>query len=223
MKILVFDTETTGLPVSYNSPLSDLSKWPFIIQLSYIVFDTIKKEVLAFKDHIIKLDDNCLITPESIAVHKITRERSQQDGIPIQIALEEFSTIIATVDIIVGHNIVFDKNMLTVEFQRNQLKNSLYRDGIPVPEFCTMIQTVDKCKLPFQNKRKYNSQRDYKWPTLTELHYHLFNSIPNGTHNAIADVMICLRCYVYLQDSYDVAFDTNVDLQFRNVYAMYCL
>ena len=35
MKILVFDTETNGLPEK-NASIYDLNKWPHIIQLSYI-------------------------------------------------------------------------------------------------------------------------------------------------------------------------------------------
>ena len=220
MKVLVFDTETTGLPAGYNSPLTDLSKWPYIVQLSFIVFDTLKKEILDYTDHIIKLDPDVLITPESVAIHQITMERSQMSGIPIKQALREFNAVMQDVDLVVGHNIQFDKNLLTVEFNRNKIKNSLYRDGHPVPEFCTMKKTVGLCKLPFVNSP---TAMGYKWPTLSELHSYLFNTNPRGTHNAITDVMICLRCYVYLQHKYDIAFDEEVKIVFRVLYAAYCL
>jgi DNA polymerase-3 subunit epsilon len=219
MKVLVFDTETTGLPAGYNSPLTDLSKWPYVVQLSFIVFDTLKKEILDYTDHIIKLDPDVLITPESVAIHQITMERSQMSGIPIKQALREFNAVMQDVDLVVGHNIQFDKNLLTVEFKRNKIKNSLYRDGRPVNEFCTMKQTVELCKLPFAN----STMLHYKWPTLSELHTCLFSASPRGTHNAIADVMICLRCYVYLQHKYDIAFDEEVKIVFRVLYAAYCL
>lgn len=222
MKVLVFDTETTGLPVSYNPPLTDLSKWPHIVQLSFIVFDTLNKDVLEYTDHIIKLHKDVLITPESVAIHKITMEESQRDGIPIQVALQEFTNACNGIDLIIGHNIQFDKNLITVEFQRNNMKNCLYKDGRPLNEFCTMKKTVDLCKLPFVNKNN-TVMLHYKWPTLAELHYHLFNSKPTGTHNAIADVMICLRCYVYLQHKYDIAFDEGVKIVFRTLFAAHCL
>ena len=222
MKVIVFDTETTGLPASYNSPLTDLSKWPHIVQLSFIVFDTLNKEVLEYTDHIIKLHRDILITPESVAIHKITMEKSQRDGISIKVALLEFTNACKDVDLIIGHNIQFDKNIITVEFQRNSMKNCLYKEGRPLNEFCTMKQTVELCKLPFVNKKNTNMSH-YKWPTLTELHYHLFNAKPTGTHNAIADVMICLRCYVYLQHKYDIAFDEGVKIVFRTLFATHCL
>jgi len=222
MKVLVFDTETTGLPACYNPPLTDLSKWPYIVQLSFIVFDTLNKNVLEYTDHIIKLDEDVLITPESVAIHQITMEESQRSGIPIHVALQEFTNACKDIDLIIGHNIQFDKNLITVEFQRNNMKNCLYKDGRPLNEFCTMKKTVDLCKLPFVNKNN-TVMLHYKWPTLTELHYHLFNSKPTGTHNAIADVMICLRCYVYLQHKYDIAFDEEVKIVFRTLFAVHCL
>ena len=218
MKVLAFDTETTGLPVSYNAPLTDLSKWPYIVQLSYIVFDTLKKEILDYTDHIIKLDTDVLITPESVAIHHITAARSQKTGIPIERALQEFSEAVQDVDLIIGHNIQFDKNLLTVEFNRNKMKNALYRNGRPLSEYCTMKQNVELCKLPFVNKNN-TVMSHYKWPTLSELHVCLFNAVPQGTHNAIADVMICLRCYVYLQHKCDIAFDNDVKVVFRTLYA----
>jgi hypothetical protein len=148
--------------------------------------------------------------------------QSQRDGIPIQDALRDFTEACKDVDVIIGHNIQFDKNIITVEFQRNKMKNCLYHEGRPLNEFCTMKQTVELCKLPFVNKNN-NIMSHYKWPTLTELHYHLFDAKPKGTHNAIADVMICLRCYVYLRHNYDIAFDRDVKIVFKTLYAAYCL
>jgi len=221
MKVLAFDTETTGLPSSYNAPLTDLSKWPYIVQLSFIVFDTASKEILDYTDHIIKLDTDVEITSSSIAIHQITMERSQKCGVPIQLALQEFSEAVKEVDIIIGHNIQFDKNIISIELHRNKMFNCLYRQsGEPVPEFCTMKKTVGLCKLSFANSP---TAMGYKWPTLSELHSYLFNSNPKGTHNAIADVMICLRSYVYLEHGYDIALDPQVKIVFRTLYAAYCL
>ena len=223
MKVLAFDTETTGLPASYNLSLTDVAKWPHVLQLSYIVFDTVTKEIIDYTDHIIRLDDDVAITADSIAIHHITKERSQHDGIPMSMALWEFSQAAREADIIVGHNIQFDKNMLTVEFHRNNMPNGLYRDGQPLPEYCTMKETVDFCKLPRLNTTSRMTNFQYKWPTLAELHTCLFKAQPKGTHNAIADVMICLRCYIYLHYGYDIAFDKGVKVIFRALYSSYCL
>ena len=39
MKILVFDCETTGLPIDYKDSIYNSDNWPFIVQLSFILFD----------------------------------------------------------------------------------------------------------------------------------------------------------------------------------------
>ena len=39
MRIIVIDTETTGLPLNYDNSILDLNNWPHIIQLSYIIYD----------------------------------------------------------------------------------------------------------------------------------------------------------------------------------------
>lgn len=217
MKVIAFDTETTGLPENYNSSLTDSSKWPYVIQLSFIVFDTEKKEITEYSDRIIKLESTIPIPEESIAIHQITRERSQREGVTIQYALMEFVEAMKDVDIIIAHNLSFDKKMIIVELNRQQLPNCFINANIK--EYCTMLETVQICKV-LNPVKKYGSQ--YKWPRLNELHKHLFMTEPRGTHNAIADVMICLRCFVYLQCKYDIATDEDIKMVFRRLYANYC-
>jgi DNA polymerase-3 subunit epsilon len=222
MKVLVFDTETTDLPLDQNAPLSDSAKWPYIIQLSFMVFDTDTKEILEYSDSIIQLNASVPISPESIAIHQITAQRSQNEGIPILEALVNLAEHMSEADVIVGHNILFDKRMLMVEMFRNKMKSCLYRDNRAIPEYCTMKRTVELCKLPSINKKTGEVYKNFKYPTLTELHSHLFNQKPRGTHNAIADVMICLRCYVMVNYNYDIATDVDVKLVFRSLFKTYC-
>jgi len=49
-------------------------------------------------------------------------------------------------------------------------------------------------------KKKMN----YKWPKLTELHEKLFGQLPAVSHNSLADVHACLRCYLKMRHGYDV-------------------
>ena len=55
MKVLVFDTETTGLPEK-GASIYDNNKWPHIIQLSYILYD-LSTNLVLIKDNYIKIDD----------------------------------------------------------------------------------------------------------------------------------------------------------------------
>jgi DNA polymerase III epsilon subunit-like protein len=156
-----------------------------------------------------------------VAIHKITRERSDYEGIPIEEALAMFVENIRDVDIVVGHNIQFDKRMVAVELYRHNMKNCFYKNGLPIPDYCTMKRTTDICKLPAINKKTGETYN--KYPTLTELHTYLFGQPPRGTHNAIADVMICLRCFIALVEKYDIVEDREVKLVFRSLYNSYCM
>ena len=221
MKVLVFDTETTGLPEDSYASFHDSSKWPHIIQISYIIFDTETKEILEYNDRIVKFDKSVVISPESIAIHQITREKSERQGSHIKEVLDEFVQSIQKSDVIVGHNIIFDKRIITVELYRHGIKNCFYNSNGAIPEYCTMKRSTDICAIPTVNKKTGETYN--KYPTLTELHTKLFGTAPKGTHNAIADVMICLRCYVMLECKYDVSSDNDVKLVFRILYQSYCM
>ncbi len=58
MKVLVFDTETTGLPAERNASIYSTEKWPHIIQLSFMVYNTDTNEITADKDYIINIGSN---------------------------------------------------------------------------------------------------------------------------------------------------------------------
>jgi DNA polymerase-3 subunit epsilon len=202
MKVLVFDTETTGLPEDRYASIHETTKWPHIIQLSYILYDTDKQQVDTFADHIIRLASDVHISEESIAIHKITKEISQVQGIPLTQALNAFKAVIARADLLIGHNLLFDKRMLMVEFSRHKIRNFLYRHDQKIPEYCTMKNTVDVCAIPFANQT--TEQTYNKYPTLSELHNHLFQTMPKGVHNALVDVLVCLRCYIQHTAGYDI-------------------
>ena len=220
MKVLVFDTETTGLPQDNFASFHDSSKWPHIIQLSYIIIDTTTKEILEYVDRIVKLDTDVVISPESVAIHQITREKSESHGIPITEVLTEFVQSVKESDAIVGHNIIFDKRIITAELYRQDMKNCFYNKNGAIPEYCTMKRTTELCAIPRVNKK--TGETYHKFPTLSELHMKLFGNVPKGTHNAIADVMICLRCYVMLEYKYDVSTDNDVKMVFKHLYHSYC-
>ena len=201
MKVLVFDTETSGLPAERNSPITDTEKYPYILQLSYKVYDTTLKKTLAIHDNYIKVADNVVITPGSIAIHGITRDILESRGIPIEEALARFDAHVALSDVVVAHNLQFDKTLLQVEYER--LKVACPFTKYNVTEVCTMLKSIDICKLPNTGPFKGKS---YKWPRLSELHQHCFQTVPIGLHNALTDVEACLRCYVFLfAGGFDIA------------------
>ena len=204
MRILTFDTETTGLPDGYPS-FYETERWPHIIQLSYSLYDTTLKKIIVENDHIIYLNDNVVITPKSVEMHKITREISQHRGIPIERALECFYACIQGADMLMAHNLSFDKRMLIVEHIRckNRAKNtrqySLKNESLYFPMekdkhyYCTMKEGTRLCNIKAIGK---DGEEYTKYPTLSQLHQQLFGSLPNqnAIHNSLVDVRLCLKC-----------------------------
>ena len=199
MKVLIFDTETTGLPKG-NPSQNEIEKWPYIVQLSYILYDISKHKVLVSHDHIIKLGDNVEISKKSEEMHGISKERSQNEGIDIELALDLFNICLQNTNILVAHNISFDKSMLLAEAIRNNMNISFSK--FKYLEYCTMKRSVELCNIETLHKA---SGRTYiKYPTLSELHKKLFKTIPQGTHNSFIDILICMRCF------YKMMFDEDV-------------
>lgn len=192
MKIFVFDTETTGLPDDRYAPVIATHKWPYIVQLSYLLYDIEKDSVIKSIDKIIKLPKDIKITKESTNIHKITDEISSTRGVFLKDELLEFNNTLLEADLIIGHNIEFDKNMIMVECYRHKIINNFTAAGQKNNEFCTMKNSINLCKII-----KYNSRGEpyYKYPKLMELHKHLFGTIPDGLHNSMIDILVCLRCY----------------------------
>lgn len=187
MNILILDTESTGLPVEEKDPFHYPEYWPRLVQLAWILSD----------DEQILEEHNFIIAPEGFSIpksaseiHGITTERAKEEGKPLQEVLNIFSQALGKAEVIVGHNIGFDRSVLTAEFARAKQNAPI----LGLPYHCTMKSTTDLCKLPTKVRG-----RGFKWPSLTELHTHLFNEPFDEVHNALEDVRACSRCYFELK------------------------
>jgi len=217
MKVLIFDTETTGLPIGRNPSIRETKKWPHIIQLSFILYNTETISIEDWSDDIIRLDNNIEISDKSIEVHGITRAMSRRKGIPLIDALHTFNDALKNCDRVVGHNISFDKRMVMVESIRLHISQYFTINGRGKPEQCTMKANVDTCKIEATSR---SGEKYFKYPTLTELHGHVFKTSPMGMHDAMADVIICARCYGMLNHEHDVIKDGCA--KFKFFHKTYC-
>lgn len=209
MKILIFDTETSGLPQDRNATLISTHKWPYILQLSYILYNTTEKCVLEYFDTIINIEDYVVIDPNSINIHKITKEKCKNEGRNIKSVLNIFNNVLKNTDLLVGHNLQFDKNVLLVEFLRNKIVNNFNINNKPIPSFCTMTHGKSICNLTFKTR---DGRILPKNPKLIELYKHLFNCEPLGLHNSMSDVIVCFRCYYHMQFNLDI-FKESVEIK----------
>ena len=190
MLVMVIDTETSGLPKEKNASIYQTRLWPHALQLSFLVYDTEKHEVPAHYNTLIRIPDSVEIDPRSIEIHGITREACVARGVPIVDALQHVNDWVAVCELVVGHNISFDKRVLLVEYIRNSMPG--FGKDIRTRFYCTMKNGINICKILATGR---NGDTYHKYPRLAELYRTLFNEERNGLHYAFADVLACLRCY----------------------------
>jgi len=220
MKVLVFDTETTGLPqrnkYGKKASIYETTLWPYIIQLSYILYDTEKHKIIIDHDHIVKIPDHCELTEKSVEMHGITRNRSIREGISINEALDLFHVCVNSADMIIAHNLSFDRQIILVESIRHRRGGPFYSKSSS-QFFCTMKNTVELCQIMATNTK--TGETYMKFPRLSELHQHMFGEEPRNTHNSFVDILICLRCYVMLTEGTDIR---NKSRKFKKFYKPIC-
>jgi DNA polymerase III epsilon subunit-like protein len=219
MKVLVFDTETNGLPKGINPSITDTQNWPHILQISFILYDDESHNIIDIQDHLINVDNTVEISDECTKIHGITRYKCNKKGISMTDALDIFNNVLQIADIVVGHNVSFDKRIIMVECIRQKKAQYFTRFGVRKPEYCTMKTSTQLCAIEKINNT--TGEKYFKYPNLSELHEKLFGNKPNGTHDSMADILICMRCYEMLKNNID--YSKKGCSKFKELYNLYCL
>jgi len=217
MRVLVFDTETTGLPETKILNPDTLNLWPHIVQFSFVIYDTSVNNIVESSDSIVKVAEGLVIPEESIKFHGITNKISKRKGVEIQMILNEFFYYLRNVDILVGHNVSFDINMVKVEILRLIYSNNTnvietdkmgYKYDLHfLTNFknicctCSLKQSIELCNITAIDRR---GKSYIKYPKLVELHEKLFESVPNNLHNSFNDILVTLRCFMKLKHDIDL-------------------
>lgn len=250
VKILVFDTETTGLPPfqifedkyppekrgrkwetfeKYNERMRGLQdesrtdkkeleenpslweryieSWPYIVQLSYIFFDTVTNKTIV-RDVYVKLlpkftTQEYLSSPDTHPITKAAIEAGEEvSKISVSCAIDEFMGYFRMADVVTGHNVDFDVNMLLVECKRisnepvfTELIEAKTRNKI----YCTACKATNLVNICYS----YNCTKRppiFKTPKLNQAYYRMFGYAPieAALHNALIDVVACLRVFYRL-------------------------
>lgn len=188
--ILFFDTETTGTPRNYKAPISDSYNWPRLVQLAWIMAD--KSGNILKKKSVIIRPSGFSIPEDAAAVHGISTEKAEREGVLLHDVLDEFETDLSFAEQIVGHNIDFDQHIVGAELYRLGMNSGILMDK---PCICTMKSSTDFCAIP--NPNPYFG--GYKWPSLQELYSKLFGHEFSDAHDALADVSATKECYFELK------------------------
>ena len=241
--VLAFDTETTGLPIIPGATWNQreelkrtlfemgndhypnwteevLSNWSHILQISYIMFDTETSNVTEYNKYIM-LDDEVTISPDAYKIHHISKDdinaMPKTEKTKIKKALMYFIRAVKKADVIVGHNVEFDRLLVLAELMR--MHNSYVEDINEIMDprkfECTMNLMQNVCNIPMTIDyidKKTNEKKSFtkiKSPSLSETYKYLFGYTPNDLHNSLYDSIICLRVYCMQKYGIDVAMQNN--------------
>jgi DNA polymerase III subunit epsilon len=228
-RICVFDTETTDCMPRYpkdmvkpDPKLSEkdkleqtLSYQPHVLQLSYIIYDLENpKDAKIFNKYIkITPEIGAKIHPDVVQKCRFDfnslMEKPEEQKISIEEALSEFVNDIKSCDVIVGHNVTFDRKLLLTEVLRLPNPPEVYLDLFTSPDnfTCSMNETAHMCNLRSEVKNKSgNITYRLKPPKLSEAYEYFFGYKPNGDylHDAIIDIVVCLRLFAKYKLNIDV-------------------
>lgn len=184
--IVVFDTETTGLPLHPDAPLE---KQPKIIELGAALLDYEGKVVDTFQQLLHPGED---ITEEITKITGITNEqlKDQPKFVDVLPQLREFFDRAFAV---FAHNLPFDKKLLMFDLKRAACEDFPW----PATEYCTI------------GLHRSIWGRNMK---MTELYEHAMKKPLPQTHRALDDVMALVEIIQALE-LHTMAFDERNDIQ----------
>lgn len=189
-KFLVFDTETTGLPIDRYAHYTEVENFPRIVQLAWMLLDD---EFKLISNDSVYINSGVKIPPEATRINGITNTMIKEKGISPLEAYQKFLNEASRAKVLVSHNINFDLPIL---------KSELYRNGLGEPlnkyyTYCTMEESAYHIKYT-------NRGNQGKRPKLSELAGWLMYGNTNveflGMHDASKDTALTAKCFIKLYE-----------------------
>jgi DNA polymerase III epsilon subunit-like protein len=170
-RVMVFDVETNGL-LPRDFKLEDITPellitLPHILQLSCIVYNIVSNRIEQTYNAYIRVSDDVEISDFITNLTGISREVVQTKGKPIAEVLERFYQIYMKCDMVIAHNIDFDYKLIGIAVERHmkgkanyaemrQLFTRTFNEKHEIDLYCTMMATIDLCRLPKCTSTKPN-------------------------------------------------------------------
>lgn len=182
--ILVFDTETTGLPPRSYS-LTNLDAWSGcrLVQIAWQRHSTEGK--LVSKRAIYVRPDGFVIPDDAIAIHGITNEVAA-GGMPLAELWPILEAELASVGTLVAHNIEFDDHVI---------RSELMRSGHPL--LSAWSQRKKECTM---NLAKVAGLTDTRLKLSVLYDLAIQRPITKALHQADTDTELCADIYFYLRE-----------------------
>jgi DNA polymerase III epsilon subunit-like protein len=143
-RALIFDVETTGLIPKPNPAMATpprLDECPYIIQLSFVIFNIVSNRVEEAVNAYISIPEEIPISDYITSLTGISRDVIREKGEPIVPVLERFYEAYLKCDMVVAHNLEFDKTMIHIEIARNETRP---RES---PTGCAICVRTSECDI----------------------------------------------------------------------------
>lgn len=182
---MFLDTEASGEPVSWDVSSVDCRHWPYMVQISWVIYTIDGKEIKREKFYIDERDFKS--TSSALKIHKITDLFRQQHGNSRKDVLSRLLLDLQKYDpVLVCHFLKFDINLLKVELDRARIQFDLDQ----VPAFCTMLAT-----------RFLAGTAKARPLHLSQLYAILFYRTLQNYHDALCDTLATAECFFELSKS----------------------
>ena len=185
-EVLIFDTETTGVPgkgMPWDTAFGD---YPHIVQIAWMRAGT--REV---ESHIIYPDD-WTVPDDAERVHGISTERAIVEGEPWEDVCRAFLSACEGARMICGHNIHFDTGMVKANILRSF--GWAWYDAAGVEDLLYKGRRIDTMRASAGWVDARTADGREKFPRMEELYARCFPGESFPAHDAGADVRAVDRC-----------------------------
>ncbi len=217
IRVVLLDTETNGLPKNKFAPVSTAGAWPAILQISWLIYEIKGRTMMKVGGHDVgvALDPKVPWDTGAAAIHGIS-EAEARFGTPVIEAMRALQPELASADVIIAHNLAFDKPVICAAAYGAGL-----RDFWPVgkQEFCTMVATRNLVRIPSPSHApglpaEKRATHAFKAPRLNELYAWLYGHVYDisgaSLHSAKSDTHCLSQCLAgLLRKGYLVVSDNG--------------
>jgi DNA polymerase-3 subunit epsilon len=195
---LVFDTETTGLPL-FKEP-SEHPDQPHLVQLGAMLVDIDTRKPVSRLDVVIR-PDGWVIPDEVAAIHGITAEMAMDLGVSESLAVGMLMDLWRDHDprMRVAHNEQFDARIIRIALMRYEGEElaDAWKAG---PAMCTAKLATPIMQMPPTEKMVRAGFNKHKTPNLGEAYRYFTGRELEGAHSAMVDVRACAEVFFAIQD-----------------------
>lgn len=189
-RVLVFDTETSGLPATRTQNYRDIKQFQDcrLLSISWIVYQNgeLEKENYYLVKH---EKPHSKVVNGAEHINGITRQAIKSKGVVWSEVMDKLMSDLATCRYAVAHNVEFDRMVLLTEAFRYGKTDWLE----------TLENQRYHCTKEMGTAVRKDGSRE-PWPRLDALYMKLFDSKMRGAHHALTDTRATAKCYFEMME-----------------------